>query len=143
MNTVVSFHSTIYTNKHSLTVSTSHLPSVHAELRPPGLPQVMYVFGEPRRNYIHKGRPKNSENNLSQLHLGHQNLTCNDQGANPGLRGEKPVINGLSHGRAVYHSVSDIPRFLMIFLSLGKATIKPQVLEVGTTASFRFHIHIT
>jgi hypothetical protein len=134
MNTVVSFHSTIYTNKHSLTVSTYHLPSVHAELRPPTgllfLPRVMYVFGEPRWNYIHKGRPKNSENNLSQRHFGHQNLTCNDQGANPGLRGEKPVINGLSHGRAVHHLVSDIPRFLVTFLSpcsqgLRKATIKP------------------
>jgi hypothetical protein len=46
-----------------------------SELRPPTdllfIPQVMYEYGEPRWNDTDRGKPKNSEENLSQCHFVH------------------------------------------------------------------------
>jgi hypothetical protein len=39
--------------------------------------------------YIERGKQKNSEKNLSQCHF------------DPGLRGERPATNDLSHGTAL------------------------------------------
>jgi hypothetical protein len=60
-----------------------------------------YDFGERRWNDIDRGKPKNSEKNLSQCHFVHQNPTWIDPGANPGLPGERPATNHLSHGTAL------------------------------------------
>jgi hypothetical protein len=47
-----------------------------------------------RWNEIDRGKPKYSEKTLSQWHLVHHKSHM-DQ---PGLRGESPVTNRLSHG---------------------------------------------
>jgi hypothetical protein len=61
-------------------------PIVH----PPGN---TYEYGEPRWNDIDRGKPKNSEKNLSQCHFVHHKF----QGVNSSLRGNKPVTNRLSY----------------------------------------------
>jgi hypothetical protein len=53
-----------------------------------------------RWNKIDGGKPKYSGENLSQCHFVHQNPTWTDLGSNPGLRGERPSTNRLSHGTA-------------------------------------------
>jgi hypothetical protein len=50
--------------------------------------------------YIDRGKPKNSEKNLSQCHLSTTNPTWIDPSANPGLRGERPATNDMNHGTA-------------------------------------------
>jgi hypothetical protein len=54
----------------------------------------------PRWNDNDRGKPKNSEKNLSQFHFVHQKSHWIDLGANPGRRGESPATNRLSHGTA-------------------------------------------
>jgi hypothetical protein len=51
-------------------------------------------------NDIDRGKPKNSEKNLSQCHLVYHKSHWIDLGANPGLRDERPGINRLSYGTA-------------------------------------------
>jgi hypothetical protein len=62
------------------------------------IPQMIYEFGERRWNVIDRGKPKNSDKNLSQCHFDHQKSHMD--GANPGLRGERPATDDLSHGTA-------------------------------------------
>jgi hypothetical protein len=50
--------------------------------------------------YIDRGKPKNSEKNLSQCHFVHHKSLMEDPGANPGLFNERPATNRLSHGTA-------------------------------------------
>jgi hypothetical protein len=59
-----------------------------------------YEFGERRWNDIGRGNPKNSEKNLCSGTLSTTNPTWIDPGENPGLRGERPATNDLSHGTA-------------------------------------------
>jgi hypothetical protein len=49
---------------------------------------------------IDRGKPKNSEKNLSQCHLVHHKSHWIDLGTNPDRRGENPATNHLSHGMA-------------------------------------------
>jgi hypothetical protein len=59
---------------------------------------------ESHRGMILTGKtPKNSEKNLSQCHFSATNPTWTDPGADLGLRDERPTINGLSHGTAIFH----------------------------------------
>jgi hypothetical protein len=52
--------------------------------------------------YIDRGKPKNSEKKQSQCHFVHHK---SHMVANPGLHGEKPANNDLSHGTALTKSL--------------------------------------
>jgi hypothetical protein len=57
---------------------------------------------EPRWNEIDRGKPKNSGGKACPSStLSTTNLTWTDLGLNPGLRGEMPATNRLSHGTAI------------------------------------------
>jgi hypothetical protein len=58
--------------------------------------------------------------NLPSATLSTTNLTWIDPGANPGLRGERPATNRLSHGTAykLYNRVNSIHVCLMAILSV-------------------------
>jgi hypothetical protein len=53
------------------------------------------------RNDIFAGETEVLGENLPSATLSTTNPTWIDPGANPGLRGERPVTNGLSHGTAL------------------------------------------
>jgi hypothetical protein len=56
---------------------------------------------EQRWNDLDRGKPKDSEKNVSQCQYVHTtNATWTDLDANPGLRVEKPVIDRLCYGVA-------------------------------------------
>jgi hypothetical protein len=58
-----------------------------SEFRPPTgllLPQMIYEYGEPRRNDTDRRKPKNSKKSLSQCHLVHHAPNMADRGANYG-----------------------------------------------------------
>jgi hypothetical protein len=54
-------------------------------------------------NEIDRENPLYSERNLPQCHLSTTNPTWTDPGSNPGLCGERPATNRLSHGTAFRH----------------------------------------
>jgi hypothetical protein len=60
--------------------------------------------------YIDRGKPKNSEKNLSHCHFSTTSPTCIDPSANTGLRGVRPSTKDLSHGTVysylIKHSMS-------------------------------------
>jgi hypothetical protein len=62
---------------------------------------MIYEYGEPRWNDIDSEKPKNSEKGCSSATLSTTNLTYTDPGANPGLRGDRPATNSLTHGTAL------------------------------------------
>jgi hypothetical protein len=60
-----------------------------------------YEFGERRWNYILTGKNRRTRRKTCpSATLSTTNLTGIDSGANPGLRGERPATNNLSHGTA-------------------------------------------
>jgi hypothetical protein len=64
------------------------------------IPQKIYEYGG-RWNDTDRRKPKNSEKNLSQRQFfSTTNPTGIDPGANPGIRGEWPATNHMSHGTA-------------------------------------------
>jgi hypothetical protein len=72
-----------------------------SELRSPmGLlfiPQVVYEYGDERRNDIDREIRRTRKNSPSAI-LSTTNPTCIEPVANPGRRGERPMTNGLSYG---------------------------------------------
>jgi hypothetical protein len=52
-------------------------------------------------NDIGRGKPKNSEKNQPQCHFVHHKSHMDWPRREPGLRGERPAINRLSHGTAI------------------------------------------
>jgi hypothetical protein len=60
------------------------------------IPQMIYEYGERWWKDTDRGKRKNSVKTLSQFHFVHHK----SQGANTGLRGERPATNRLSHGTA-------------------------------------------
>jgi hypothetical protein len=64
------------------------------------IPLRRYEFGERLWNDIDRGKPKNSEKNLSQCHFVHHKSHIDSPCAIPGLQKERPAANRLSHGTA-------------------------------------------
>jgi hypothetical protein len=58
-------------------------------------------------NYIFTGETEELGENLPSDTLSTTNPTWIDPGANPGLRGERPATNRLSHGTALLHTNFD------------------------------------
>jgi hypothetical protein len=58
---------------------------------------------EYRWNETDRGKPKFSGRNLPQCHFVYHKPIWTDPGSNPGLRGERPATNRLSHGTAMSH----------------------------------------
>jgi hypothetical protein len=65
---------------------------------------------EQRWNVIERGKPKDSERNLSKCHFEHSKSNMDCLGANPVLRGKKPSTNRLSYGTAL-HTIILVPYF--------------------------------
>jgi hypothetical protein len=61
-------------------------------------PQVTYDYGEPQWNDIDRGKPKNSEKNLSQSHFIHDKSHIDWAGRE--RRPDRPAINRLNHDTA-------------------------------------------
>jgi hypothetical protein len=76
-----------------------------SELRPSTgllfIPQVISEHGEPRWNDTDRGKPKNLEKICPSATLSTTNPTRTD----PGLRGERPATNRLSHYVYILHSI--------------------------------------
>jgi hypothetical protein len=56
------------------------------------------MYTESHDGAIFTGKPKNSEKTFPNATLSRTNLTCNDPGAKPCLRGERLAIYRLNHG---------------------------------------------
>jgi hypothetical protein len=65
------------------------------------MPQMIYEFGELRWNDIDRGSQRTQRKTCPSATLSTINPIWIDPSANPGLRGERPVTNGLSHGTAL------------------------------------------
>jgi hypothetical protein len=94
------------------------MPTYVSTLR---IPQMIWVWRMSVKWYIDRGKPENSEKNNPSATLSTTNPTWIGPGANPGLRGERPATNDLSHGTALRccywvlsHTVSHTVRPLMI-----------------------------
>jgi hypothetical protein len=59
-------------------------------------------------NYIFAGEIEVLGENLPSATLSTTNPTWIDPGANPGLRGERPATNRLSHGTAYFARYNDV-----------------------------------
>jgi hypothetical protein len=60
---------------------------------------------EQRWDDTNKGKPKDSERNLSQYHSVHHKSCWSELGAYPGFRGKKPATRFLSYGMAnIFHT---------------------------------------
>jgi hypothetical protein len=66
----------------------------------------LYEFGERRWNDTDREKSKYSEKNLPSATLFTTNPTWIDPGQNPGLRGERPATNDLSHVNYIYFEFS-------------------------------------
>jgi hypothetical protein len=89
-------------NKEKI-VSCVHVEDV-SELRPStGLLSVICECGEPRWNGTDREKPNNSEKNVSQCHFVHHKSQNDWPGREPGLRGERPATNRLSHGTTYWY----------------------------------------
>jgi hypothetical protein len=64
------------------------------------IPQIIYEYGEIRWKGIDRGKPKNSERNLSQCHFVHDKSNMDWPGCQLGPHCERPATNRLSHGKA-------------------------------------------
>jgi hypothetical protein len=62
------------------------------------IPRIIYEYVEPRWNDIDRGKPKNWKKSLLQCHFVHYKSQMDWPGENPGIRGEIPASNRLSHG---------------------------------------------
>jgi hypothetical protein len=62
--------------------------------------QVLQLM-EHQWNKINRGKPTTRRKTCPSATLSSTNLTWTDPGSNPGLRGERPVTNRLSHGTAL------------------------------------------
>jgi hypothetical protein len=65
------------------------------------IPHAIYEHGEPRWNYIDRGKLNNSEKNLSQWYISHMDWWT-DTSEKLGLSGGTSVTNRLSHGTTKY-----------------------------------------
>jgi hypothetical protein len=63
--------------------------------------QVLQLM-EHQWNEIDRGKPTTRRKTCPSATLSTTNLTWTDPESNPGLRGERPATNRLSHGTAVY-----------------------------------------
>jgi hypothetical protein len=61
------------------------------------------ILMEHRWNEIDRGKPKYSERSLSQCPFVHHKSHMDRPGIDPGLRGERPATNSLSHGTAIIY----------------------------------------
>jgi hypothetical protein len=66
------------------------------------IPQMIYAYGEPRWNDTDRGKPKIWEKILSHCHFVHHKFHMDQHGSKPGLCGERPATNRLSHGIVMY-----------------------------------------
>jgi hypothetical protein len=65
------------------------------------IPQMIWIWRATNRIIYWQGNDEELGENLSQCHFVTTNPTWIDPGANPGLRGERPATNDLSHGTAI------------------------------------------
>jgi hypothetical protein len=80
-----------------------------SELWPPGglllIPQMIHEYRKPRWNDIYRRKRINRRKACPSDTLSITNPTWTNLSANPGLRGERPETNCLSHGTAVYVNI--------------------------------------
>jgi hypothetical protein len=90
----------------------------------------------PRWNDIDRGKPKDSEKNLSPCHFVHHKFHWIDPGANPDRRGERPATNRLSHGTAArfIFKPTNVCKNVCVF----HVQVNPQIL-----AAFLNPFHVT
>jgi hypothetical protein len=74
--------------------AASNEPIVH--------PRGIYESGEPWWNGIDRGKRRSRRKDCPSATLPTTNATQTEPGENPGLRGEQPATNHLSHGTASY-----------------------------------------
>jgi hypothetical protein len=87
-----------------------------SELRPPTgllfILQMIYEYGEPRRNDTDGENRRSLKKACPSATLSITNPTCKDPGTKPGLFGERPTANRLSHGFAKF---SDLKQFEALY----------------------------
>jgi hypothetical protein len=68
---------------------------------------------EHRWNEIDTIKPKYSEKTLSQCHFVHHKSHMDQAGIKPGLRGERPATNRLSHGTTILRHYAEPQIFII------------------------------